>query len=178
MNNYFSVVKREGGQPYAVAFMAILVVAVWTAWAGNQTDTNKIAGNASEYELVPWVLPVMFPQSASPSHKASAERLSKSLGQEVASPAVKNPVCCFWIEIDHWLPNPGQPGYVIILQKGGAVVRATDEEQLERAVAQIDSLRQVVAGKVLLPTNVLLSSYPVVQTEMGQAPSAPPSKHK
>jgi hypothetical protein len=122
------------------------------AGAGSSVDSKS--------PYAPWVLPVMFPEGASPAVRSTAEKLSKILGQSGASAGVKNPVCCFWVEITGWAPNPGQVGFVIIFQKGGAIIQASDEKRLEEAVRQVESIRKVKEGVVHLPTNLLLTSYP------------------
>jgi hypothetical protein len=45
-----------------------------------------------------------------------------------------NPVCCVWVEITNWTPNPGVAGYVIVNQPGGRIISASDLAQLRAAV--------------------------------------------
>jgi hypothetical protein len=109
-----------------------------------------------------WVLPVMFPEQASQPHRNTADRLSKLLGIEHATSSKTNPVCCFWVEIDGWAPNPGSAGFTIVLQKGGAIIRATNQEQLDRAILQVQAVREIRDGEFYLPTDLLLTSYPTL----------------
>jgi hypothetical protein len=108
------------------------------------------------------VFPVVISSKATAADRAQADRLAAIFGLSQAGIADTNPVCCFWVEIDGWKPNPGQPGYVVLFQPGGCVLRASNTEQLERAIAAIQSAAKIVDGKRTLPGNGLLTSYPVL----------------
>lgn len=144
---------------------AILVIGVIAFSEGNsrgQTGTPpRVQPPAqSKNYIVPWTFPVGIGKRMEKTLRPSALRLSKILKQDGISVLEDNPICSFWLEIDGWHPNPGQPGYVIILQGGGAVVRATDLVQLDLAIDRIEATKVVRDGKVCLPSNLLLTNYP------------------
>jgi hypothetical protein len=118
-------------------------------------------------EPEPWSLPVMFPENASPAHRETATRLSRILGQTVASSARTNPVCCFWLELDQWRPNPGEPFYVVTIQRGGAIIRASSVEELNRAVEHVGSVVRLIRQKACLPVGMVLTN---LRAESKRAP--------
>jgi hypothetical protein len=110
-----------------------------------------------------WAFPVMVRKSADDQAKSLAEELAKALGQNYSvMQSQENPTCDFWIEVDHWVPNPGEPGYVIVIQPGGAYIRASDDAQLKTAVAKIKALAIHRDKEVYLPIGIL-SSYPSIK---------------
>ena len=64
--------------------------------------------------------------------------------------------CCMWLQIDPEDPY-SQGGYVAIIRAGGATVRATNLEEMKRAINDIDHVRR--GDK--LPVG-LLTDYPVI----------------
>jgi len=72
----------------------------------------------------------------------------------------RNPVCCIWLEIGNWTPNPGGPGYVVVIQPGGAVIRASTDAQMTLALERLKQVRRIEGERVLLPLG-LFTNYPV-----------------
>lgn len=90
-----------------------------------------------------------------------AEHLSTLIGHpRTAWKATRNPVCCFWVEINHWTAIPGQPGYVIVIHPGGSTLHASDLGQAREAVEFIEKHRRVIDGKVWLPLGVS-TNFPI-----------------
>ena len=75
-----------------------------------------------------------------------------------------NPVCCVWLEISGWTPNPGEPGYVIINQGGGSLIRAANEKQLQAAVARFIASIDKTGKEIRVPLG-LLTSYPIAKVK-------------
>src|SRR4051812_37001161 len=73
-------------------------------------------------------------RGASDARKVAAKEVAAAIGVSTFSELERNPVCCIWIEVTGWVPNPGEPGYFIINQGGGSIISASDDEQLRKAV--------------------------------------------
>ena len=63
----------------------------------------------------------------------------------------------FWVEVDGWTPDPGEDGYVAVIQPGGAYVRASNDAQLLEAIRNIEKTIIKKDEKVFLPTGILTS---------------------
>lgn len=111
---------------------------------------------------VRWSYPVALSKEAPEELNKLAVDLGESLGNRVPLRATSNIVCCFWIELDQWKPNPMEAGYIVTIHPGGAVVRATDLEQMRSAIDAIKRVLKVEHGEVMLPLGVL-TNYPVVK---------------
>ena len=74
----------------------------------------------------------------------------------------RNPVCCLWIEVDQWSPNPKEAAYIILLQEGGGRIIASDANQLQMAVARLMQLREGGDDRPLLPHG-LITNYSIIQ---------------
>ena len=114
---------------------------------------------------VQWVWPVAIREASSKELTQEAERLKKVLGVGLdILYAKQNPVCCIWLEIDNWLPNPGEPGYIIVIQGGGARVLATSPKELKSAIDAIEKNITTRDGKAFLPAGII-SSYAIARTQ-------------
>ena len=133
--------------------LLIILATQNTLWATTLADAPK--------GCIEWKLPVALSEKASERVRSAAIRLAKSLGQEAVASVRVNPVCTLWVETDHWKPNPGDEGYIILVQAGGAIIRASSDEQVERAVAELEKHIIVQGGVHFLPTG-LITSYLVI----------------
>lgn len=118
---------------------------------------------SAEPQTTKWVLPI-----AAAKDQANLDEPLKRLQEVLQNEFIwyqenGNPVCAFWVEITGGKPNPGDGGYVMIIQRGGAVLRATDVEQLQLAIDRIKEVRQVKKDGVYLPIG-LLTNYPVIES--------------
>ena len=69
---------------------------------------------------------VMIPQGASVELERLAKEIAKTIGAASVGRAEQNPVCCVWLEINHWTPNSGSPGFIIVNQPGGTLIQASN----------------------------------------------------
>jgi hypothetical protein len=118
-----------------------------------------VAAEASEYAR-PFPI-VGIPKGASAEQRAAAEKLGREFGITV-SVLDTNPVCCVWLELRAWRPNPGTDGYVIIHQPGGTLITASSQRQLDAAVERFIKSLRVRDGKREAPVG-LMTSYEVVK---------------
>ena len=105
---------------------------------------------------------LMYQESEATDLKPLAEDIGKLLGSPVIQSAKGNPVCCVWLEITNYTPNPGEPGYIIINQGGGSIIQASDVEQMKLAVERFKSTAKKTADGVLVPQG-LLTNYKIVK---------------
>lgn len=70
-------------------------------------------------------------------------------------------MCCIWMEISNWTPNPGAPGYIMVNQSGGSVVSASNQEQLVLAVKRLKQEMQGKGAEAKVPQG-LLTNFPIV----------------
>ena len=103
---------------------------------------------------------VAVPVDASDAHKAAAKAVADAIGPGIFSELKTNPVCCVWLEINGWMPNPGEPGYVIINQAGGSIISASNEEQLRAAVERFKASIRKNGDQVEVPAGLLTSYKP------------------
>ncbi|QDT97559.1 hypothetical protein [Gimesia aquarii] len=129
-----------------------------TATAFGENSPSQAKGN---YVTWPWQVAVN--QSSTPEIQAAASRLSKSLKSKWGSiyKANKNPGCCLWIEVGTWTPNPGEPGYLIVIQPGGALLMSTNTKQLNLAIDRLTKIKRIQGENTMLPVGVI-TSYPVI----------------
>lgn len=131
--------------------------------AEKQVVQSEPDGQKKEIIHVSLLKPVAYPTGSSNKVKQLATKLCRELGAGHTPIEVHdNPVCCLWLEIDHWQPDPAQGGYVIIVQQGGSKITATDDRQLELAVDHLLKLRKKEGDQVQIPVG-LITSYPVVE---------------
>ena len=103
---------------------------------------------------------VMYDSANKEQLKPYAERIAKLIGVKVVQASPRNPVCCVWLELTRWTPNPGKQGYIINNQAGGSIIQASDEEQLRIAIERFESSAQRHGDYVEVPA-ALLTSYDV-----------------
>lgn len=133
-----------------IAAFAIVAVAMIAA-----THAAEPAAPANDF-VRPFPL-VAIAKGASDAKKAAAKEIADAVGVNAVSVMEKNPVCCIWLEVTGWTPNPGGAGYFIINQSGGSIISASDEEHLKKAVEQFKkSLRKGVDGPEV-PVGMLTS---------------------
>jgi hypothetical protein len=99
--------------------------------------------------------------SEEPELKILAKNLSKAYGLTEPVASKSNPVCCVWLEITNWNPNPGRPGYVILHQAGGTLISASNAEQLKIAVEQFIASARKMDGAKAAPRG-LMTNHKVV----------------
>jgi hypothetical protein len=104
---------------------------------------------------------VAIAKTASDAQRAAAKEIADALGVNVVSVMDKNPVCCVWLEVSGWTPNPGQAGYFIINQGGGSIISASDDQQLKKAVARFKESVRTGAEGVEVPVG-MITSYRIV----------------
>src|SRR5438045_2737286 len=90
-----------------------------------------VAAAATEYAR-PFAM-IGIPKSTTAEQRAAAEKLGREFGITIST-FDTNPVCCVWLELRAWRPNPGTDGYVIIHQAGGTLITASSQQQLDAAV--------------------------------------------
>jgi len=109
-----------------------------------------IAAAATEYARP---FPVVgIPKGVSAEQRAAAEKLGREFGITV-SVLDTNPVCCVWLELRAWRPNPGSDGYVIIHQAGGTLITASSQQQLDAAVERFIKSSRMRDGSAKFPSD-------------------------
>jgi hypothetical protein len=103
---------------------------------------------------------VMYDSAREKQLEPYAQRIAKLIGATHVQVSPRNPVCCVWLELTGWTPNPGKRGYMINNQPGGSIIQASDEEQLKLAVERFESSAKRYADHVEVPTG-LLTNYEV-----------------
>lgn len=98
---------------------------------------------------------VMYDRENEERLKSYAERIAKLIGTTAVQASDHNPVCCVWLEITGWTPNPGTGGYIINHQPGGSLIQASDEEQLRLAVEHFESTATRYGDHIEVPVGVL-----------------------
>jgi hypothetical protein len=127
--------------------------------------TRKRRANSSEPSRS-----LVCPFTASREHKAAAKTVADALGVKIITEGKTNPVCCVWLEVTKWTPSPGEPGYVIINQGGGSLISASDEKQLQAAVARFIASIDKSKKEARVPRG-LMTSYPIAKEKAADAPS-------
>ncbi len=105
---------------------------------------------------------VMLPHGASAELESLAKEIAKTIGAASVGRARQNPVCCVWLEINHWTPNPGSPGFIIVNQPGGTLIQASNHEQMKLAVEKLKSVIRVRNGEAEVPMG-LITNYKSVR---------------
>jgi hypothetical protein len=132
------------------------------AAAATVSNTTREA-ETSPAEAVEYIRPfpvVMYDSADEQLLAPYAQCVAKRIGSEVVQAAPRNPVCCVWIELSNWVPNPGVSGYIINNQPGGSVIQASNEEQLRLALDRFESSMKTQDGKVKVPAG-LMTNYHV-----------------
>lgn len=119
------------------------------------------AATGEAMQMRPWVWPVAIPTSSDAGVQKSARMLADSLKVPYIQ-IDRNPVCCLWIEVDQWSPNPKEAAYIILLQEGGGSIIASDASQLQMAVARLMQLREGGDDRPLVPHG-LITNYSIIQ---------------
>jgi hypothetical protein len=104
---------------------------------------------------------VGIPRSATAQQRAAAEKVGREFGITVST-LDTNPVCCVWLELRSWRPNPGTDGYVIIHQAGGTLITASSQQQLDSAVDRFIKSSRQREGKRECPVG-LMTSYDILK---------------
>lgn len=144
-----------------VALFATLVVALAGAAGREYSHAEEPPANSSDEFVRPFPI-VGIPRGASDAQKAAAKQIAKAIGAALVTESDRNPVCCVWMEVSGWVPNPGVPGYYIINQGGGSIISATDDDQLAKAVERFKkSLRKAKTG-VEVPVG-MMTNYHIIQ---------------
>ncbi len=107
---------------------------------------------------------VGVPTGASKAHRVLAQQVAEATGHGQIIEQPTNPVCCIWVEINGFNPNPGKAGYVIVNDAGGSIVTASDLEQLRAAVQRFKKSIRSREGKPEIPIG-LLTNYSVVPAD-------------
>src|SRR5690606_36460798 len=118
-------------------------------------NNSVLDGPAARNGYTEWVYPVAVRAEAEEVLKAQAKEYSDILGDDGVIELTANPVCCFWIEIDGWKPNPGNARYLFQIQDGGAILLATDREQLTLAADRLKAELRWKDGIILLPKGII-----------------------
>ena len=115
-----------------------------------------------ETQNVAWLLPVAVPRAQASQLATKASELREVLQVQLSVLEVdENPGCCIWLEVGLWSPEPDRPGYLVIIQPGGARLIASNIEQLDAAIDAIRNVMEVDEGQVLLPVGIL-TNYRVI----------------
>lgn len=137
------------------------------------TISTSALANAEEHVYSPWILPIAIESKATQRTADTAAVLARGLGLTI--PPIKadaSPGCVLWIRVNSELLPPNSPGYLVVLARDGAVVMASDDDQLEKATQSIlAAIRKDRTGKISLPSG-LITSFPMA-TERGDSPVPP-----
>jgi len=87
--------------------------------------------------------------------KPYAEQIAKLIGTTAVQASDHNPVCCVWLEITRWTPNPGIGGYIINHQPGGSLIQASDEDQLLLAIERFEATATRNGDRLEVPIGIL-----------------------
>jgi hypothetical protein len=98
---------------------------------------------------------VMYDREDEELLKPYAEQIAKLIGTTAVQASDLNPVCCVWIEITGWTPNPGTGGYIINHQPGGSLIQASDEDQLLLAIERFEATATRNGDRLEVPIGIL-----------------------
>ncbi len=135
-------------------FAVVALLAIALTYAAEPVEKSK-----DEF-VRPYPIVAIAP-SATAAQKAAAKEIAEAVGVEGVLLAEQNPVCCIWIEVTSWTPNPGDPGYFIINQSGGSIISASNEEQLKKATEQFKKSVREGAQGLEVPVG-MMTSYRIV----------------
>jgi hypothetical protein len=146
---------------FAKAACLCLAIACIRGREANAEDHKASSLDLSKY--VEWMYPVAIQSSNDRKLQETGQRLVKILDTKISLlEANENPGCAFWLKVEKWAPNPGQAGYIIVIQPGGAILIASESSKLDAAVTRIEKMRKTVGGKIYLPLG-LVTDYPISQ---------------
>lgn len=139
-----------------IQYALILLAPTQTVWAASAL-----------HETAPPFPVVLIPKDAESTHRWLAERLASSFILGEVKTAEKNPTCCVWLEVTHWSPSPGTPGYVILHQPGGTFISASSIKELGLAVDRFIGSAESRDGRKVVPVG-LMTDYPSAMGNRGQ----------
>lgn len=146
-----------------VRFTTLVVVLVGAACIASMQAEEPPAKTSDEF-VRPFPI-VGIARGANDAQKAAAKQIADAIGAALVTESDRNPVCCVWMEVSGWVPNPGVPGYYIINQGGGSIISATDDDQLAKAVERFKkSLRKAKTG-VEVPVG-MMTNYPIIPSPL------------
>jgi hypothetical protein len=140
--------------------MALTIVVVAMLTAVTRADEDGSSSELPEF-IRPYPV-VGVSTDADDDVKSAASEIASAIRVDLVIEGKTNPVCCVWIEISRWTPNPGTPGYIIVNQPGGSIITASNAEQLRLAVKRFKESIRVNDGEIQVPTG-LLTNYSVVE---------------
>lgn len=139
-----------------VAFGIVAVTCAAGMAEPVKTDEPKVKA-----EFGPPFPMVMIPRTADDKLESLAKQVAAAIGVQTVGRSDYNPVCCVWIQIVPWIPNPGTGGYLIINQSGGSIIQASDIDQMKEGVTRFKSSIRMNDGKAEVPMG-MLTNYPVI----------------
>jgi hypothetical protein len=144
---------------------------IWVVFVGalvvDHSAFSIERGHSSSAYARPF--PIVFvPTGADSAHKKLAQEIAEAIGTKAVAESKSNPVCCIWVEMNGYVPNPGDRGYVIINNGGGSLVSAADLNQLRAAVARFKKSIRRVDGNVEVPIGMLTNYRVVTETSVSR----------
>lgn len=127
------------------------------------TPATMITARAEEIEVA-YVRPypiVMYSKAAEEELKPFARDVARFNGNAWVQAAEFNPVCYVWLEFAG-TPSPGEPGYIILHQRGGTVIQASNAEQMKAALVRWRATSKEASDGVVFPIG-LTTSYKVIE---------------
>ena len=138
--------------------LALTILGAAVTAACEHLSARGNAAQAAGDETVEWRLPVAIAKDS----KVELRELARDLALVVSAGAndlvlesESNPVCCFWIEIDSWLPSEAPGAFLVQIEDHGARIIASDLRQARLAV---DAVRKATIKKqesAVLPKGLL-----------------------
>ena len=110
--------------------------------------------------VVRWLWPVAVSPKETDETKLVAKELAKSLNVGNSGIALEAS-CNLFIEIDSWKPAPRIANFVIILQPGGGIIRATDTTELRAAIHALNEIKVQDGQFFDLPAPIVISDLPI-----------------
>jgi hypothetical protein len=132
-------------------FCISLIVGVCAAFCSNSAQADERLFDA-------WRWPMGIDNSAKKEVVDQLEMFRQDIGNRSLLVRDRNPVCCLWFQVTNWKPNPGEDGYIIVIQQGGGLVMASDDAQVGEALARLRKLMVIKDGKRYLPVG-LFTNY-------------------
>lgn len=111
-----------------------------------------------------WRFPIALNKDSTSELKKVADEVSGHLGQKIVLLVDANPICCLWLELDSWKPQPCQDYYILHFEKGGAYIKATSIEQMKLAVVRLKEIVKRKDGTVSVPIG-MVTNLPIIQSE-------------
>jgi hypothetical protein len=121
-------------------------------------------GGEDDAEYVRWPWPIACSEKMPEEVVSRLDTLREIIGVKLRpqSSHKSNPVCCLWVEVGTWNPNPGRAGYVLIIQPGGGILIATNLKQLDIAITRLKEMRKIEDSEVRLPVG-LSTNFQVIE---------------